>query len=534
MDEQVGRQLEVAGTILAEMDLDVVVERVLESARELTGARCATLEVMPGDSGTSRPPELGEHSRSDELAPSGDPSTPAGLSVPILANGLAFGSLRLTEKTAGARFTAADEESAATLSRFAGVAIEYARRYTDAAARGDELARTVAALEATTEITRAVAGETDLDVILALVTERGRALVSARTLWIELVDSGELVVAAAAGDRCEGLIGERIAVADTVAAPALRTRVTQRLAPELSSACFVQRGPGLLDVGNDAGLVVPLLFHGQANGALIALEPLRPGPTFTPEDQRLLEAFASCAATAVATTQAATSEVYRQRAAATEDERERWARELHDETLQHLGALRLGLSVARRKGGIDVLEQAVGEAIPYLDEGISNLRRLVANLRPGVLDELGVEAAVNELCARERGHGLEIESSLDLAYEHGRDPTRHTAEVETAIYRLVQEALTNASKHGHAKHAVVAISENQAMVVLTVRDDGDGFDPTVRTDGFGLLGMRERVQLLHGIVRIESSPGDGTSVTVSFPAQRRAVSASAAPREVAR
>jgi signal transduction histidine kinase len=175
-----------------------------------------------------------------------------------------------------------------------------------------------------------------------------------------------------------------------------------------------------------------------------------------------------------------------------------------------------------------VLEDAVGEAIDSLEEGISNLRALVTDLRPAALDDLGLGAAVQGLCERASRHGLEIDSSLDLAYEQGREPTRHTAELETAIYRISQEALTNASKHGHAKRAVIEINENSTTVGLTVRDDGDGFDPTTSTAGFGLLGMRERVQLLHGTVQIESSAGEGTTVTARFPAQRRPAKAGSA------
>lgn len=563
MDEQARGLLEVAGSLLGELDLEVVIDRLLESARELTKARYAALGVLnssktelerfitvgisqdaraeigtlPRGRGVLgelilnpvplRLAEVGDHPHSYGF-PLGHPPMRSFLGVPILAGGVPFGSLYLTEKAGRAEFSSADEESATTLARFAGVAIDHAQRYTGAAARADELARTVAAFEATTEITRAVSGAPDLQVILELVAKRGRALVSARALLIELVDGSELVVAAAAGRRPAGLIGERIAMADTVASAALRTRTTQRLEVDLNRARFDQHGLGRLGASADAGLVVPLVFHDQTYGVLIALDRLHEGPEFTAEDQRLLEAFATSAATAVATAQTAASELHRQRLAAADDERGRWARELHDETLQSLAALRIGLSAARRKGGLPVLEDAVGEAIDSLEEGISNLRALVTDLRPAALDDLGLGAAVQGLCERASRHGLEIDSSLDLAYEQGREPTRHTAELETAIYRISQEALTNASKHGHAKRAVIEINENSTTVGLTVRDDGDGFDPTTSTAGFGLLGMRERVQLLHGTVQIESSAGEGTTVTARFPAQRRPARAGSA------
>jgi signal transduction histidine kinase len=442
------------------------------------------------------------------------------LGVPILAGGAPFGSLYLTEKAGGGQFTDLDQESVITLTKFAGVAIDHARRYTRAAEHRDELVRTVAALQATTEIARVVGGQTDVDVILELVAKRGRALVCARALLIELVDGSDLTVAAAAGDRPADVIGRRIALADTVASAALRTSVTQRLEVELNRVRFDQHGLGRLGVRAQAGLVVPLIFHNQTYGVLVALDRQQDGPSFTAEDQRLLEAFATSAANAIATAQTAASQTRRERLAAAEGERGHWARELHDDTLQSLAALRIHLSVARRAGGLDTLEEAVAYAIDYLGEAVSNLRALVTDLRPAALDQLGLGAAVDALIARSGRHGLAIDSSIDLAYEQQRQPTRHTPELETGVYRIVQEALTNATKHGHAKRAVVEIYETQTTVEVTVRDDGEGFDPGTSTSGFGFLGMHERVHLLHGTVVIESTPGRGTTVTASLPIQR--------------
>ena len=565
MDEQARGLLEVAGGVLGELDVDVVVDRVLESARALTGARYAALGVLdasrtelarfitvgidervrteigalPRGRGVLgelirnpvalRLSEVGEHPGSYGF-PLGHPPMHSFLGVPILVGGVPFGNLYLTEKANGNQFTDEDEESVAILARFAGLAIDHARRYTGAATRGEELTRMVAALEATTEITRAVGGATDVDAILELVAKRGRALVSAQALLIEIVDGAELVVAAAAGDRPAGLIGARIALADTVASAALRTRVTHRLEVDLNHARFDQHGLGKLGVSAAAGLVVPLMFHSQTYGVLVALDRLQDGPAFTAEDQALLEGFATSAAISVATARSAASELQRQRLAAAEDERGRWARELHDETLQSLAALRLSLSMAYRRGGPEVLEEAVVQAIDNLDEGITSLRGLVTDLRPAALDELGLQAAVAALCERASRHGLEVDSSIELAFEQGRERTRHIPELESAMYRIIQEALTNATKHGHATRAVIEAREDESTVELSIRDDGQGFDPASRTAGFGLLGMRERAGLLHGAVHIESSPGEGTTVSASFPAQRRpSTVATAAP-----
>ena len=114
-----------------------------------------------------------------------------------------------------------------------------------------------------------------------------------------------------------------------------------------------------------------------------------------------------------------------------------------------------------------------------------------------------------------------MDVAIDLAYEQGRQPDRHVSEVETTMYRIVQEALNNAAKHGGAHHAHVRVVEDDSTVRVTVRDDGRGFDPIAHTDGFGLLGMRERVELLQGTLEVISSPGEGTTIDVAFPARYR-------------
>ncbi|HYA09908.1 MAG TPA: GAF domain-containing sensor histidine kinase, partial [Gaiellaceae bacterium] len=386
--------------------------------------------------------------------------------------------------------------------------------FTGARERQDELERTVATLDATTQIAQAVGGRTDLDVVLELVAKRGRALVAARTVLIELVRGTELEVATGAGELPDALIGARFPLQDTVASAALRTRKTQRLEDELNRTRFEQHGLGRLGVAAESGLVVPLVFRNQTYGVLLAFDPLDGGPVFTAEDQRLLEAFAVSAATAVATATSVAAEQHRQRLRAAEDERRRWARELHDETLQSLAGLQMLLGSARRSGSGDALAEAVGEAVDRLEHEIGNLRALITDLRPAALDEFGTKGALETLVLRVERNGIVVDLSAELAH-------RHTEELEAAIYRIVQEALTNAAKHGHATKARVDVLEDDANVHIVVSDDGSGFDPSVATAGFGLLGMRERVELLGGTLEIESAPGSGTTVTASMPAQRR-------------
>jgi signal transduction histidine kinase len=244
-----------------------------------------------------------------------------------------------------------------------------------------------------------------------------------------------------------------------------------------------------------------------------------------------LEAFATSAATAVATAQSVATERQRQRLAAAELERARWARELHDETLQNLAALRIALGAADRAGSLHVLQGAVREAIGTLESDMSGLRALISELRPPILDDLGTKAAIDALAERVGSSGLIVDASVELAFESGRSAQRHTPELELTIYRIVQESLTNAAKHGHATRGVVEVIEGAMTIAVSIRDDGNGFDPAIRTEGFGVLGMRERAALLHGTLEIESAPGGGTTVRCTLPVQRRPGAATAEPQQ---
>ena len=539
----------------------------MESARELSGARYAALGVtdesrtrlerfitagideharemigeLPRGRGVLgelivhpvplRLGDVGAHPHSYGFPP-GHPPMTTFLGVPVMIAGTPFGNLYLTDKGGGEQFTDEDEETVVLLAEFAGIAIDHARRYSGLEARHVELQRTVDALDATLQIARALGGETDLDLILGLVAKRGRALVSARALVIEHEQGGEMVVAAGAGELPTGLIGRRVDFKDSVASAALRVARTLRLEDQPNRARFERHGLGRLGVPASAGLVVPMVFRGRGYGVLIAVDRLENGPAFSRDDERLLEAFAASAATAVATAVTVEAERRRQRLAAAEEERAHWARELHDETLQNLAALRLGLAAELQGAGPESVLGAVREAVAQLEQEIRTLRALVTDLRPAALDDLGAQAAIEDLAERSRGRGLEVDLDIDLAYEQGRRPDRHTSEVETAMYRIVQEALNNAMKHGDARHAHVEVIEDDSRVRITVRDDGRGFDPTVQSDGFGLIGMRERVELIRGTLEVTSSPGQGTTINATLPASHRtdAIRPAAEPR----
>ena len=547
----------LGNSVLEESEMELVFRRVIEAARELTGARYAALGVLDArrerlgrfltsgiDDDTremlGEPPsghgvlgvlirdprplrlaDVGRHPRSYGF-PIGHPAMSTFLGVPILVGGQAWGNLYLTEKTGG-EFTEDDEQAVVMLARYAAIAIDNAHRLEQVSARRDELERSLAAMRATTEISRVLAGETDLGVVLELIAKRGRALVGAGTLLIELVVGDHLRVAAVAGDVDRNVVGSEIPIEATVAGRVLETRRPQRLSDDLNRARFQETGVGRLGLDAGAGLFVPLVFRTETPGVLAALHPPGAGE-FSDEDERLLTSFATSAASAVVTARSIGGEQLRAREAATEDERRRWARELHDETLQGLGALRLSVAAARRATDSEAWRAALDDATAQLDTEISNLRGIISDVRPAALDELGPGAALEALADRVRSRGMDVELTVDLDWEAGRATTRHDDELETAVYRITQEALTNALKHSAAPGVTVTIVEADGQVTVTVEDTGQGFEPSGREDGYGLLGMRERVELLGGTLAVESAPGDGTKVMARLPARRRAAS----------
>jgi signal transduction histidine kinase len=197
---------------------------------------------------------------------------------------------------------------------------------------------------------------------------------------------------------------------------------------------------------------------------------------------------------------------------AAEHERTRWARELHDETLQNLGALHILLTagLANREG----FEATMNEAASFVQDEIVKLRHLIAELRPAVLDQVGLEAALESLGRKVRViDGLEVDLNLEMS-QLGR---RLSASEESMLYRAVQEALANAAKHSAARRVEVTVRARERAIEAIVADDGVGFEAESQSDGFGLIGMRERAMLVGGELDLQTAPGAGTSVRFVMP-----------------
>jgi signal transduction histidine kinase len=292
-------------------------------------------------------------------------------------------------------------------------------------------------------------------------------------------------------------------------------------AERFSDASSRLRGAFEKQTGAATGLFVPLLFRGRVLGVLAAFDRFGETGVFSAGDEHVLTGFAASAAAAVATAQDVAAQTGRRSVAAAESERARWARELHDDTLQELAGLKLLLGAVRRSEDPAERQKVLEDASARIDVAILSLRGLITDLRPVALDDLGLGSALEALIDRVRqASGLTVDLTVDFAYESGREATRLDREIEESIYRLVQECLSNVVKHASAATVRVSVRESAETVEVTVGDDGVGFDGTGVSRGFGLVGMRERVALVNGTMKIETDPGRGTAVLLHLPAVR--------------
>jgi signal transduction histidine kinase len=552
--EELAQLLSVGRSLVSDLDLESVLNHLLETARELTSARYAALGVLDEekaglerfltaglDEETRRRigplPRghgvLGELIRSPQplrLAdvtahprsygfPPGHPAMTAFLGVPVSVRGEAFGNLYLTDKAGGEEFTERDEQLVVVLSDWAAVAIDNARLYESVARRRAELERAVHGLEATSAIAEAVGSETDLDRVLELIAKRGRAVSEARSFLVLLQEGRVLRVEAAAGE-----VGRDVVGSETAAGLSLAGHVATSGAGEHIPDLRARVGHGLESIigGATSALIVPLGFRGQARGVLVALDRMREGPAFDGEDAHLLASFAASAAIAIATAQSVGAERLRHSMRASEQERARWARELHDDTLQELGALKVLLDTARQANDPGRMQTSIDEALTQVELSIRTLQGLITELRPAALDQIGLVPALEALLKRVAAtSGMEIDSTIRLASEPGRSPARLHPEVEGTLYRVAQESLTNAAKHASAASVSVELVEGADTVTVCVADDGAGFDPAELSAGFGLVGMQDRVALIGGTFSVDSAPGAGTTVRAEVPARHR-------------
>ena len=531
--------VEAGISLSSELSLDALLQRIVEVAAELTGARYAALGVVDAsgqrlerflttgvndetraaigdeplgrgilglvirDAAPIRIADLAHHPDAVGFPPN-HPPMKTFLGVPVRLRDRVYGNLYLTEKAGGGTFTEEDEEVTRLLAGQAAVAVENARLH-------ESSSRWLRQLESLNEIGNALAAQIELEPVLEIVAARLRELIHARVLLIALLDaSGAPRIAAAVGEGAGDMLGARLALDASKLGRVVeraRSESVDSLAddPEVDQSFVAVRG-------FETGLYVPLLVEGRAIGAIVAHDREGDDRRFGAEDLRLGESLAQRAAIAVDLSQRVSRDAIRRVVEAQEAERARLARELHDETGQALTSILLGLRSLEGTIASEDAQAALASVRELVVSTLHDVRRLAVELRPAALDDFGLAPAIERLVDTHR-QDASIAVDLEIRLSDERLP----ADVETTMYRIVQEALTNTVKHAGATRISVLVTRTAHAVALVVEDDGEGFDPSAESDRLGLAGMRERVALVGGRLRIETGAEGGTTIAAEIP-----------------
>ncbi len=550
--------LEAGIAVASGLELDEVLRRLVEAGRALTGARYSALGVLDEtgnelaqfitsgiddeqrrligalprgrgilgvlihDATPLRLADLGDDPRSVGFPPH-HPPMHSFLGVPVTAGGAVFGNLYLTERADG-EFTAEDEEIATLLAAHAGVAIQNARLYTQANEHAEALRRALTDLSSVSAINEAILSGRPNEQVLGLIADRARESLGVRLAAIAVpdVERTQSTFVAAAGEGRERVLGSTVGMDSTTGTVLFARRALTMDDPDAGD-----------ELGARTAAFVPLLHRGDALGVLAAVDPAD-GRQFGDDDLSVLGLFAARAVLALEVSRGLEGERRRVEAEARladaerrgqvrretlvriveaqEEERGRIARELHDEFGQHLASVLLGLRLVEQAGIADEARGAMSELVETINSAIGQLRTLAIELRPTALDDLGLNAALERLTdSYSRRTGLAVELVVhDFA-------DRLPPLVETTVYRVVQESLTNVAKHGAAESVIVRGEVRGPELVVTITDDGRGFDANTQPGGFGLNSMRERAEMVAGTVRVTSAPGAGTTVELRVP-----------------
>lgn len=384
----------------------------------------------------------------------------------------------------------------------------------------EQRARSVAEalLEATVALTRSLDRETVLATLLdylhrLVLFDRASVMLleEASRVSVRAVFDGDRVVPLAPAERPEFLASDHPVVHRILTTGTAVVIPDTRALPD-----WTPPGGGS---GEPSWLGVPLFARGAVAG-LFSLSK-QEARYFNDEHVKVAEALSSQASVAVENAvlfeqmQAATERMQtlsRRLVDVQENERRTVARELHDEAAQALVSLRYGLQLLERETGGEGVAARVAELKQTTDAVIDSLHRLAAALRPASLDLVGLDAALRQYL-----RSIEAKWGLTVRYKaRGLKGERLPAAVETTLYRVVQEAVTNVVRHASATGVDVLVERRDGRVVAMVEDDGKGFVPAtvLGTECLGLIGMRERAEALGGTLTVESAPGDGTTIAV--------------------
>ena len=526
--------LEAGLTLASELSLPMVLQRIVDLAAEVTDARYGALGVLgPNDelvdfitTGISakerraigarprgrgvlgllvreprlvRVKDIGSHPSSVGF-PANHPPMHSFLGAPVKALGHVYGNIYLAEKRGAREFGPEDERSLLVLATQAGVAIANASLYQKTLQRERWL-------EAQHEITTDILEGADAGAILTSVAEHARDLAGAEAATILTTTStrGQLVVAAAVGAYADQVIGQAVPAAKSIAGSVMETGHPLHTDDAASHVRGYQPIIRLGHVG--PAIFVPLRVGGRATGTLMVANT-KGGSRFDQSTISLVETFAAQASVAIGYGRAQ-ADVRRLELM---DERERIAKDLHDGIIQSLFAVGMGLQGTALMAGSPETAARIDSAVGELDRVIRDLRNYIFGLRPGILADRQLDQALREL-----GEDIQKRSTFRVEVEVDAELAAVVSSRSHQIVQVTREALTNVARHAQAKHSVVRLTRTGQTAVLTIEDDGIGFEVRRDKAGNGLRNMRDRATAMGGSLRISSKAGKGTSLRFTFP-----------------
>lgn len=377
-----------------------------------------------------------------------------------------------------------------------------------------------------------LAGELSLDRVLQLIVDIAREIGGARYAALAVLQGGkvEKFVTSGMGAKARERIGNPprgLGVLGLLVRDARPIRLAD-IARHPAAVGFPNHHPPMKSF-----LGVPVMARGSVFGNLYLADKIG-APEFTDDDEVVVVTLAAQAAVAVENARllqeerrgmeaamalkdarsraALRDEALRRAIAAQEAERERLSRELHDETGQLLTSVVLGLGALEALDDAEPLRERINDLRRRAVEALQELRQMAVRIRPIALDDLGLVPAIERLV-----EDSPLQEQADVTFVHTGGSGRLDPAIETAVYRIIQEALTNVARHASAEHVSVTLGRSPDEVRAVVEDDGRGFDTDGVGDGVGLAGMRERAELLGGTLSIESRGGGGATIALRVP-----------------
>jgi len=362
-------------------------------------------------------------------------------------------------------------------------------------------------------------GTFDQESIYQTICELAVRRFALKVAWIEIMDLSE--------DQARVIAIQGLTAQDI---PKLKEVWQEDAAQSVSEKIEVKTVRSLTNLHNEKTMlyqsygVFPLIFGTQSVGTLKLLSEQE--AYFTKDREVLIQSFANLAAVTIQNSwlldrvRKGNEQLHalsQRLMKAQEEERLHLSRELHDESGQLLAALMVELGLLDRESSLkpDDLKKHISKLKKIVDEVQDNLHKLAVNLRPASLDHLGLVSAIQQYVSEfSKQYGLPVDFE-----SVGMKEKRFDRDIETALFRIVQESLTNVILHAQAQRVDILLNRQKERLVAIIEDDGVGFIPSSPglEDHLGLFGMRERVEMLGGKLTLESSPGKGTTVKVEMP-----------------